>query len=176
MARALLKQHGLPARFWGEAVVTAVHLLNRAPTKALEGVTPYEAWHGKAPEVGYLRTFGCVAFTKNLSQLKKLDDRSIPGILIGYADGAKAYRIFDPATQRVRVSRDVVFDESRGWDWIKEGGGQVPADKEFAIEHVWEIWNRGSVDINARFPYFKPLSCSICAALAIPSNGGAGKP
>jgi hypothetical protein len=27
-ARALLKQRRLPARFWGEAVVTAVHLLN----------------------------------------------------------------------------------------------------------------------------------------------------
>jgi transposase InsO family protein len=35
MARALLKQRRLPARFWGEAMVTAVHLLNRAPTKAL---------------------------------------------------------------------------------------------------------------------------------------------
>ena len=41
MARALLKQRGLPERFWGEAVVTAVHLLNRAPTKALQGMTPY---------------------------------------------------------------------------------------------------------------------------------------
>ena len=43
MARALLKQRGLPARFWGEAVVTAVHLLNRALTKALQGMTAYEA-------------------------------------------------------------------------------------------------------------------------------------
>ena len=136
MARALLKQRGLPARFWGEAVVTAVHLLNRAPTKTLQGVTPYEAWHGKAPEVGYLRTFECVAFTQDLLQLKKLDDHSIPDIFIGYADGAKAYRVFDPATQRVRVSRDIVFDESRGWDWIKEGDGQAPADEEFAVEHV----------------------------------------
>jgi len=113
MARALLKQRGLPARFWGEAVVTAVHLLNRAPTKALKGVTPYEAWHGKAPEVGYLRTFGCVAFTKDLSQLKKLNDRSILGILIGYADGAKAYRIFDPATACARLARCCLRRESR---------------------------------------------------------------
>ena len=35
MARALLKQRGMPAKFWGEAVVTAVHLLNRSPTKTL---------------------------------------------------------------------------------------------------------------------------------------------
>lgn len=40
-ACALLKQRRLPARFWGEAVMTAVHLLNRSPTRALEGITPY---------------------------------------------------------------------------------------------------------------------------------------
>jgi hypothetical protein len=34
MARALLKQRGMPAVFWGEAVVTAVYILNRSTTKA----------------------------------------------------------------------------------------------------------------------------------------------
>jgi transposase InsO family protein len=42
-ARALLKQRGMPAKFWGEMVMTAVHLLNRSLTKSLEGKTPYEA-------------------------------------------------------------------------------------------------------------------------------------
>jgi transposase InsO family protein len=46
MARALLKQSGIPAIFWGEAVVTAVYILNRSPTKALNGMTPYEACMG----------------------------------------------------------------------------------------------------------------------------------
>ena len=176
MARALLKQRGLPARFWGEAVVTAVHLLNRAPTKALKGVTPYEAWHGKAPEVGYLRTFGCVAFSKDLSQLKKLDDRSIPGILIGYADGAKAYRIFDPATQRVRVSRDVVFDESRGWDWIKEGGGQAPAEEEFAVEHAWEEGTEGARTPTLVSPVSSPSLVPSAPHSPSPAPGEQGSP
>jgi transposase InsO family protein len=43
MARALLKQRRMPVVFWGEAVVTAVYILNRSPTKALNGRTPYEA-------------------------------------------------------------------------------------------------------------------------------------
>jgi transposase InsO family protein len=34
MARALLKQRGMFAVFWGEAVVTAVYILNRSPTKS----------------------------------------------------------------------------------------------------------------------------------------------
>jgi hypothetical protein len=43
MARALLKQRGMSAVFWGEAVVTAVYILNCSPIKALNGRTSYEA-------------------------------------------------------------------------------------------------------------------------------------
>jgi transposase InsO family protein len=43
MTQALLKQRGMFAVFWGETVVTAVYILNRSPTKALNGRTPYEA-------------------------------------------------------------------------------------------------------------------------------------
>jgi hypothetical protein len=39
MARALLKQRGMSAVFWGEAVVTTVYILNRSPNKALNGRT-----------------------------------------------------------------------------------------------------------------------------------------
>ncbi|WVZ80043.1 LOW QUALITY PROTEIN: hypothetical protein U9M48_027558 [Paspalum notatum var. saurae] len=45
MARCMLKSKLLPSYFWGEAVCTAVFILNRAPTRALEGKTLYEAWH-----------------------------------------------------------------------------------------------------------------------------------
>ena len=47
---------------------------------------------------------------ERLNHVGKLDDRSTPGVFIGYAEGIKAYRILDPATQRVRISRDIVFD------------------------------------------------------------------
>jgi transposase InsO family protein len=43
MARALLKQRGMPAVFWREAMVTAVYILNRSLTKALNSRTSYEA-------------------------------------------------------------------------------------------------------------------------------------
>jgi hypothetical protein len=114
MTRVLLKQRGMSAVFWGEAVVTAVYILNRSPTKALNGRTPYEAWHGCKSTVSHLRVFGCLAFGKELGHIDKLDDRSTPGVFIGYAEGLKAYRILDPGTQRVRTTRDVVFDEGRG--------------------------------------------------------------
>lgn len=32
-------------------------------------------------------------------------------------DGSKAYRVFNPATRKVQVSRDVIFDEEKTWNW-----------------------------------------------------------
>jgi hypothetical protein len=48
IAHALLKQRGMVAIYWGEAVMTAIHLLNRSPTKALDGKTPYCYRHNLA--------------------------------------------------------------------------------------------------------------------------------
>jgi hypothetical protein len=84
--------------FWGEAVLTAVYILNRSPTKALNRMTQFEAWHGRKSAVSHLRVFGCLAFTKELGHIGKLDDRSTPRVFIGYAEGSKAYNILDPGT------------------------------------------------------------------------------
>ena len=51
MARCLMKSMQVPAQYWGEAVKVAVYLLNRSPTKSLNGKTPFEAWFGKKPGV-----------------------------------------------------------------------------------------------------------------------------
>lgn len=61
--------------------------------------TPYELWHGKTPNLDFLHVFGCVAHVKTARpHLKKLEDRSTPMVLIGYEQGSKAYKLFDPMT------------------------------------------------------------------------------
>jgi transposase InsO family protein len=116
-ARSILRARGMPNHFWGEAVHTAVFLLNRAPTAALKGRTPYQAWYGKKPTVHFLKVFGCVAYVKRLRpHLSKLEDRGQKVVFIGYQDGSKAYRFYDPVTERVHISRDAVFDERARWD------------------------------------------------------------
>jgi hypothetical protein len=99
MARALLKQQRMPVELWGEAVVTAVYLQNWLPMKNLTSHTPYEAWHGRKPAVNHLRMFGCRAFVNQLSDIDKFTDWSHAGVFIGYAKGAKAYCILDPAAR-----------------------------------------------------------------------------
>jgi hypothetical protein len=118
-------------------VVTTAYILNRSPTKALNDRTPYEAWHGRKLAVSHIRVFGCLAFGKELGHIGKLDDRSTPGVFIGYAEGLKAYRILDPGTQRVSMMRDVVFDEGRGWTWDKavDDGSTLMYDN-FTVEYV----------------------------------------
>jgi hypothetical protein len=86
----MMKAKAVPARLWGEAMMTAVFLLNCAPTRSLVGCTPYEAWHGEKPLVHFLRVFGCVAHVKvTKPNTGKLDDRSTRMVMIGYEAGSK---------------------------------------------------------------------------------------
>lgn len=118
MGRSMLKERNVPSQMWGEAIRHAVYVLNRMPTRSLSRMTPYEAWFGKKPHVDYLRVFGCVANMKVPSvHVKKLDDRSKMVVHFGREPGTKAYRLFDPVTGVVHVSRDVVFEEEKGWNW-----------------------------------------------------------
>nr|GEY31642.1 ribonuclease H-like domain, reverse transcriptase, RNA-dependent DNA polymerase [Tanacetum cinerariifolium] len=66
----------------------------------------------------YLRVFGCKVYAKvTKPHLKKLDDRSRELVYLGTQPGSKAYRLFDPVTKDMVVSRDVKFKEDEGWDW-----------------------------------------------------------
>uniref|UniRef100_A0ACD5ZX98 Uncharacterized protein n=1 Tax=Avena sativa TaxID=4498 RepID=A0ACD5ZX98_AVESA len=134
MARSMLKAKRVPNIFWGEAVLTAVFILNRCFTRSVDGMTPYEAWHGKSPDVRFLRVFGCVGHIKvACPHLQKLDDRSTPMVFIGYETGSKAYRMYDPVSKCLHVSRDVIFDEEARWNW--EAPGEAPASSSFTVEY-----------------------------------------
>lgn len=118
MVRCNLKTMRMPDALWGEAVSHSVYVLNRAHTKALKDVTPYEMWTGRKPNVDHLRVFGCIAHMKIVKgHLKKLEERSMKLVHLGVEKGSKAYRLVDPNTGKMYVSRDVVFEEQERWDW-----------------------------------------------------------
>lgn len=56
-------EKNVPKEFWAEAVNTAVYLLNRLFTKALNKKTPFEAWYGVKPDVAHLKVFGSICHT-----------------------------------------------------------------------------------------------------------------
>jgi hypothetical protein len=109
---SMLQTKGLSNSFWGDAVATSVYILNRCPTSALDMMTPYEAWYEKKPNVNHFRVFGCVAYVHVVDQKRqKLDPKSESCIFVGYSEQSKAYRLYNPLTNSIVVSRDVIFYE-----------------------------------------------------------------
>lgn len=77
---------------------------------------PEEAWNGTQISVSHLRIFGCVAFTHIPDKLKKkLDKKSERCIFTGYSEQQEAYKLYNPVTKKVVVSRDVKFLEDKCW-------------------------------------------------------------
>jgi hypothetical protein len=104
-ARSMLKVKHLLKWLWGEAVNAAVYVLNRCPMKSIDGMTPFEAWHGRKLVVHHLRTCGCIVYVRNMTpHLKKLEDRGPKMIFLSYESGSKAYCAYDPIMKRVHVT------------------------------------------------------------------------
>lgn len=113
MARALRFHAQLPVMFWGECVLTAVHIINKLPTKILDNKTPYEVIFRKKPNYDYLRVFGCLVYVLKTRKEGKFDERGRPNVFIGYPNGQKGYKTYDIERKETHVSRDVIFFENK---------------------------------------------------------------
>uniref|UniRef100_A0A1Y1NHZ0 Retrovirus-related Pol polyprotein from transposon TNT 1-94 n=1 Tax=Photinus pyralis TaxID=7054 RepID=A0A1Y1NHZ0_PHOPY len=96
-ARSMLYAKDLPTELWGEAVNTAVYILNRTQNHQTVGTSPYELWTGYAHLPKQKRT--------------KLDAKSKKFIFVGYDGNSTNYRLFDPESRRITIARDVIFNE-----------------------------------------------------------------
>ena len=109
----MLLDANLSKYYWAEAVSTAVYLKNRSPTKAVQGMTPFEAWHGKKPSVDHLRVFGCDAYAHIPKEERgKSDKKARKCVLLGYRAETKGYRLYDVKDRKIVYSRDVQFNEN----------------------------------------------------------------
>ena len=111
--RSLLSMAGLSDAFWAEAVMTVVHLINRAPSVPLGFKVPEEVWTGSPPLYGHLCVFGCEAYVHVPKEKRsKLDPKSKKCIFLGYGNsGEMGYKLWDPINRKVVHSHDVVFHE-----------------------------------------------------------------
>jgi len=82
----------------------------------LKTITLEEAWSGHKPSVTHLQVFGCVAYAKIPNARRtKLDDKSEKCIFVGYCDKRMGYKLYNPITKKVIMSRDVIFKEDKTW-------------------------------------------------------------
>ncbi|XP_074336389.1 uncharacterized protein LOC141673536 [Apium graveolens] len=165
-ARSLLKERNMPSYFWGEAVRHAVYVLNRSPTRALPMQTPYESWTCNKPNFEYLRVFGCLGHMKFPAiHTTKLSDRSKEVIYLGKESGTKACRLFDLSVGTIHVSRDVIFEEGKGWNWSEGEIEGVSVSNMFTIIGVPESSQADTSDENGENTVSTPLSSTGSASI-----------
>ena len=69
-------------------------------------------WHHEKPDVSHLRIFGTIAYIHiPKAERRKLESKSLKCYFVGYSLTQKAYRFWDPVSRRIKISRDVIFDE-----------------------------------------------------------------
>jgi hypothetical protein len=111
-ANALLIHSGMPTRFWGEAVFTAVHIRNHCPSAATGDTSPIELLTGVKPDISHLRAFGCEVYSYVPRYKRKFQPKATRCVLLGYAEGVKGYRLWDIDAQKIIISRNCRFNET----------------------------------------------------------------
>ena len=119
LVNSMLDTAGLSKAWWGEAVLTSCHVLNKVPNKN-QDQTPYEMWNGRKPSLSYLRTWGCLAKVNvPIPKKRKLGPKTVDCVFLGYAQRSIAYRFLvvkseipDVHVDTIMESRDATFFEN----------------------------------------------------------------
>jgi len=112
LARAMLLEKKLPQTLWAEAIGHAAYIRNRSPTRALPSMTPIEAWTGTKPNLSHLREFGTDVYILDEGNSAKTEPKANKMFFVGFEDGSKSIRYYDPRTRKVLVSRNFTFPQS----------------------------------------------------------------
>jgi hypothetical protein len=110
----MLYESGMPPLFWGEALSSFIHVHNRVTTSALPDSTPYQSFLGSKPDLSMLRVWGCTAYVliqKDKRPLGSLGSHMEKCIFIGYPQGYKAWKFYNPESKKVVILERADFDE-----------------------------------------------------------------
>jgi transposase InsO family protein len=158
--RAFMFQKNVPKSFWGEAVLTATHLINRLPSRVLGFKSPMEILSTFYPNLHTTnnlvpRIFGCVSFVHIHSQSRgKLDPRALKCVFVGYSSTQKGYKCYHPPSKKFYVSADVTFNEQESYFTTPylQGESSIMEDKDRE--------DRDFLLDLLSLPASKPISCS----------------
>lgn len=116
MARCLLREKTVSRELWGEAVSTAVYVLNRCPMKRLTSKVSHAIWTSMKPFVKHFKIFRSLAFCHIADQKRsKLEDKGEAMVFAGYHP-TDAYKLYDPVRGKMSINRYVLVLEDESWD------------------------------------------------------------
>jgi hypothetical protein len=96
-----------------EALKTAIHILNRVPSKAVPK-TPYELWTGREPSLKHLRVWGSPAEAKVFNpNIGNLDPKTVSCHFIDYPEKLKGFCFYcsDKYTKFIETRHDVILED-----------------------------------------------------------------
>lgn len=108
---ALLHASGLLRILWGEAAHHIVWLMNRTSTRAVKGMTPYEAMFGKKPNLKDVREWGERVWVR-IEGGNKLGGRVCEGRWMGINEQSKGICIYWPDKMMTGVEQNVYYDKT----------------------------------------------------------------
>jgi hypothetical protein len=112
MVRSMMSYSNLPLSLWMEALKTAIHILNRVPSKSVLK-TPYELWTERVSSLKHLHVWESLAEAKvfNLN-IRKVDPKIVSCQFIGYPKKSKDFCFYCPDRYTKFVeTKHVVFLE-----------------------------------------------------------------
>lgn len=144
----MIHSKNLAQHFWGEAINTACHIINRVYLRPETNKTPYEIWRGKKPTVKYFKTFGSKCYIlRDRENLGKFDTKSDEGIFLGYSTNSRAYRVFNKRTETVMESINVIVDDEEVQRSISGEEKQIDSvDTSAAPTGIIELSSKESLD------------------------------
>ena len=92
MMNSILIHSGLPQNLCGEAILSAIYILNKLPKKKTNK-TSYELWKGRIPSYKFLKVWGCLAkVVVPIPKMIKIGPKTVNYVFIGYAQNNTAYQ------------------------------------------------------------------------------------
>jgi len=113
VTRVLLFQANLPFIFWNFVVLHVVFLINCIPTHLLQNMTLIEKLNGTLYDISSLHVFGCLCYSSTItSHRKKLDDRVVSAIFLGFQPHIKGYLFLNLKNHKIEISSHTIFYEN----------------------------------------------------------------
>ncbi|GKE28173.1 ribonuclease H-like domain-containing protein [Tanacetum coccineum] len=131
VARTMLADSKLPTTFWAEVVNTACYVQNRVLVVKPHNKTAYELFHGRTPNLRFMRPFEChVTILNTIDHLGKFD--------------GKAFRVFNSRTRIVEENLHIRFSKStpnvvgtKASDNASQARNETEPIKDYILLPLW---------------------------------------
>jgi deoxyuridine 5'-triphosphate nucleotidohydrolase len=139
--------------------ITSCHVLEKSFTPSCDGITPYQAYTGKKPDLRHLRIFGSRVVSRLPGRRPaKLDSHTAGGVFLGFTETNRNIYYRDNESRRIKIATHVTFDEA---------GYTVPHSQLTPIQRTLQCCGHEQVEKVAGEPLLEPLDSTTLQVMLL---------